>query len=189
MQAMTHVPPLCMTDCMQAMTHARHPGVQAVQEEGDKGEEDTAGGVILAHSMGLGKSLQTIAFLHTFHAYWPGKRSLLLVPSNVLHNWVEEFQRWLPRDRDEDCNELTPSKVCCHCSTAAARLSRLARPPLLDRHCSTAAARLPLLGCHCSTTLTVLVGVLSGLQRGDRGLHSRKGIQKMYTGENIFLSM
>lgn len=106
-----------MTDCMQAMTHAWRPLVQAVQEEGDKDEEDTAGGVILAHSMGLGKSLQTIAFLHTFHAYWPGKRSLLLVPSNVLHNWVEEFQRWLPRDRHEDCNELTPSKVCCHCWT------------------------------------------------------------------------
>ena len=79
---------------------------QAVQDE-----EDTAGGVILAHSMGLGKSLQTIAFLHTFHAYWPGKRSLLLVPSNVLHNWVDEFQRWLPKGRSEDDNELTPNKV------------------------------------------------------------------------------
>lgn len=93
--------------------------VQAPPVEKDKDEEDTPGGVILAHSMGLGKSLQTIAFLHTFHAYWPGKRSLLLVPSNVLHNWVDEFQRWLPRCRDEGENELTPSKVCKLCSTTA----------------------------------------------------------------------
>lgn len=93
--------------------------VQALPDEEDKDEEDTAGGVILAHSMGLGKSLQTVAFLHTFHAYWPGKRSLLLVPSNVLHNWVDEFQRWLPRGRDEGENELTPSKVCKYCSSTA----------------------------------------------------------------------
>ena len=91
--------------------------MQAYQGEEGNDEEDMPGGVILAHSMGLGKSLQTIAFLHTFHAYWPGNRSLLLVPSNVLHNWVDEFHRWLPRGRDEAENELTPSKVCTHCST------------------------------------------------------------------------
>lgn len=83
---------------------------QATQEDDD--EEDIAGGVILAHSMGLGKSLQTIAFLHTFHSHWPDKRSLLLVPSNVTHNWVDEFVRWLPKDRPEGANELTPNKVC-----------------------------------------------------------------------------
>ena len=73
--------------------------------------QEDAGGCILAHSMGLGKSLQTIAFLHTFHAYYPDQRSLLLVPSNVLHNWVEEFQHWLPKGRQETDDELTPSKV------------------------------------------------------------------------------
>lgn len=85
------------------------PCAQATEEDDD--EEDVAGGVILAHSMGLGKSLQTIAFLHTFHSHWPGKRSLLLVPSNVMHNWVDEFHRWLPKGRPDGPNELTPSKV------------------------------------------------------------------------------
>ncbi|DBA87025.1 TPA: hypothetical protein ACH3X2_000400 [Trebouxia sp. C0005] len=74
-------------------------------------DDEDAGGCILAHSMGLGKSLQTIAFLHTFFAYYPDQRSLLLVPSNVVHNWVEEFHHWLPQGRPETDDELTPSKV------------------------------------------------------------------------------
>ncbi len=73
--------------------------------------QEDAGGCILAHSMGLGKSVQTLAFLHTFHRYYRDKRTLLLVPSNVLHNWVEESQRWLPQGREETDDELTPSKV------------------------------------------------------------------------------
>ena len=46
--------------------------------------------------MGLGKTLQTVAFLHTYHATYPTQRSLLVVPSNVLTNWEREFQQWLP---------------------------------------------------------------------------------------------
>ena len=61
--------------------------------------------------MGLGKSLQTIAFLHTFFAYYPDQRSLLLVPSNVVHNWDEEFHHWLPQGRPETDDALTPTKV------------------------------------------------------------------------------
>ena len=81
-----------------------------VQSE-DAESEDDSGGCILAHSMGLGKSLQTLAFLHTYHTYYPGNRSLLVVPANVLHNWVEEAHRWLPEGRTETECELTPSKV------------------------------------------------------------------------------
>ncbi len=58
--------------------------------------EDEGHGCILAHAMGLGKSIQTIALLHTFHGYFPDQLSLLLVPANVLVNWKEEFGKWLP---------------------------------------------------------------------------------------------
>ncbi|CAI5470907.1 unnamed protein product [Closterium sp. Yama58-4] len=66
----------------------------ALVQSGDPGF-----GCILAHSMGLGKTLQVISFVHTvlnqFHAH--GLRTVLIVaPVNVLHNWKEEFRRWMP---------------------------------------------------------------------------------------------
>ena len=61
--------------------------------------------------MGLGKSLQTIAFLHTYHAAFPTQRSLLVVPSNVLANWEREFSQWLPTSQSEHKSSLTFDKV------------------------------------------------------------------------------
>lgn len=63
---------------------------------------DEPGGVILAHVMGLGKTLTTIAFLHTYLSIPPaqeGKARLVLVvvPANVLHNFfgeVSELFAW-----------------------------------------------------------------------------------------------
>lgn len=96
--------------CSLVNTLIPTPTCHSMVDLQDPDDED-AGGCILAHSMGLGKSLQTIAFLHTFFAYYPDQRSLLLVPSNVVHNWVEEFHHWLPQGRPETDDELTPSKV------------------------------------------------------------------------------
>uniref|UniRef100_A0A5K3ETY3 DUF953 domain-containing protein n=3 Tax=Mesocestoides corti TaxID=53468 RepID=A0A5K3ETY3_MESCO len=55
-------------------------------------------GCILAHSMGLGKSIQVIAFLDLiFRCCRPAARTvLLIVPINTLQNWQAEFQLWLP---------------------------------------------------------------------------------------------
>ncbi|KAF8937607.1 hypothetical protein BGZ58_002424 [Dissophora ornata] len=65
------------------------------------------GGCILAHSMGLGKTFQAIAFIYVLlrelrdgNRDIPQKlqegRVLLLMPPIVLQNWHDEFQKWIP---------------------------------------------------------------------------------------------
>lgn len=54
-------------------------------------------GAILAHVMGLGKSLQIIAFLDCIYRFMRRKpRVLLVVPVNCLDHWRAEFNKWLP---------------------------------------------------------------------------------------------
>ncbi|VDM16237.1 unnamed protein product [Hydatigera taeniaeformis] len=61
-------------------------------------ERNSGFGCILAHSMGLGKSIQVIAFLDLIFRYCrpPPRTVLLIVPINTLQNWQTEFQTWLP---------------------------------------------------------------------------------------------
>ncbi|CAL0316620.1 unnamed protein product [Lupinus luteus] len=77
--------------------------IQSIRKvkSGDKGL-----GCILAHTMGLGKTFQVIAFLYTaMRSVDLGLRTALIVtPVNVLHNWRHEFNKWRP-------SELKPLKV------------------------------------------------------------------------------
>ncbi|XP_042036260.1 protein CHROMATIN REMODELING 20-like [Salvia splendens] len=68
---------------------------------GDKGL-----GCILAHTMGLGKTIQVIAFLYTaMRSVDLGLRTALIVtPVSVLHNWRHEFMKWRP-------SELKPLRI------------------------------------------------------------------------------
>ena len=78
------------------MCFLQHQGSDdEADSEDDETEEKEEGGCILAHSMGLGKTLQTIAFLHTYHHHFPEHRSLLVLPKNVMYNWQTEFEMWL----------------------------------------------------------------------------------------------
>uniref|UniRef100_A0A183CEG4 Helicase ATP-binding domain-containing protein n=1 Tax=Globodera pallida TaxID=36090 RepID=A0A183CEG4_GLOPA len=54
-------------------------------------------GCILAHSMGLGKSIQAITFVEIFIRITGQRRVLIICPVNVLQNWHNEFNRWLPK--------------------------------------------------------------------------------------------
>ncbi|KAE9611986.1 putative DNA helicase chromatin remodeling SNF2 family [Lupinus albus] len=71
--------------------------IQSIRKvkSGDKGL-----GCILAHTMGLGKTFQVIAFLYTaMRSVDLGLRTALIVtPVNVLHNWRHEFNKWRPSE-------------------------------------------------------------------------------------------
>ena len=61
-------------------------------KEGHKGS-----GCILAHSMGLGKTLTTITLVHTLLAneeLTKVNRVLIIVPVIVLENWKNEIEQW-----------------------------------------------------------------------------------------------
>lgn len=57
-------------------------------------------GCILAHSMGLGKTLQLVCFCDIFLRHTSSKSILIIMPINVLQNWVNEY------------NQVCESQVC-----------------------------------------------------------------------------
>ncbi|KAK2968272.1 hypothetical protein RJ640_016204 [Escallonia rubra] len=77
--------------------------IQSIRKvrSGDKGL-----GCILAHTMGLGKTLQVITFLYAAmrRVDLGLKCALIVTPVNVLHNWRHEFDKWKP-------TELKPLRV------------------------------------------------------------------------------
>uniref|UniRef100_A0AC34GQQ3 Helicase ARIP4 n=1 Tax=Panagrolaimus sp. ES5 TaxID=591445 RepID=A0AC34GQQ3_9BILA len=71
-------------------------------------------GAILAHCMGLGKTLQVIAFLHTVLTHPQLRKSirrvLILCPAGVVLNWAAEFKKWLS-ELDKSLNTLKVYEV------------------------------------------------------------------------------
>ncbi|MBM7871729.1 SNF2 family DNA or RNA helicase [Clostridium pascui] len=49
-------------------------------------------GGILGDEMGLGKTLQTIAFILSNK----GKKSLIIAPTSLVYNWINEFEKFAP---------------------------------------------------------------------------------------------
>ena len=67
-------------------------------QKGHKGS-----GCMLAHCMGLGKTLQVITLVHTLLVHRKltlVDRVLIIVPVNVLNNWKAEFAQWT-----EECSQ------------------------------------------------------------------------------------
>ena len=52
---------------------------------------------ILADDMGLGKTIQTIAYFCLLSEQKNTKgKHLIVVPKNVLNNWLKEINKWSP---------------------------------------------------------------------------------------------
>lgn len=77
---------------------------------------------------GLGKTLQTIALLGYLKHYRniPGPH-MVLVPKSTLHNWMNEFKRWVPSlravcligDKDARVSALRFKDACIVCQKLA----------------------------------------------------------------------
>ncbi|XP_033102737.1 helicase ARIP4-like [Anneissia japonica] len=77
-------------------------------------------GCILAHSMGLGKTLQCISFISVFLEHTTAKSVLCIVPINTLQNWVSEFDMWLPRNSsDPGSSQTTGDGVNDGCNSSS----------------------------------------------------------------------
>ena len=72
-------------------------------ESASRLKKEPGSGCILAHSMGLGKTLQTITFIFTVltnKATKPHlKTALVVCPVNTCKNWANEFDLWLFQKR------------------------------------------------------------------------------------------
>ncbi|KAK1882222.1 Transcriptional regulator ATRX [Dissostichus eleginoides] len=79
-----------------------------------KANSSPGSGCILAHCMGLGKSLQTVAFLHTvlLSENLRFRTALVVCPLNTILNWVNEFSKWQKNLRQDKLKvtELTSVK-------------------------------------------------------------------------------
>ena len=59
-------------------------------------------GAILAHSMGLGKTLQALSLVHTMLRGGPRntpilKKALIVCPASLCKNWLAEWGKWFPK--------------------------------------------------------------------------------------------
>lgn len=66
-------------------------------------------GCVLAHAMGLGKTLQVISFVDVFLRYTGHLHVLIIVPVNTIQTWKSEFNQWLP-DTPNGFEATSPDK-------------------------------------------------------------------------------
>ncbi|XP_069027436.1 transcriptional regulator ATRX [Embiotoca jacksoni] len=72
-------------------------------------EKSVGSGCILAHCMGLGKTLQVVTFLHTLLLCdkVDFTTALVVCPLNTVLNWLTEFEKWQVGMKDEESLEVT----------------------------------------------------------------------------------
>ena len=70
------------------------------------------GGAILAHCMGLGKTLQTISLTQTVlqNPEVDVERVMVICPVNTVKNWQDEYDKWLTGDLEVEVYEMSKEK-------------------------------------------------------------------------------
>ena len=97
-------------------------------------------GCILAHSMGLGKTLQVICFIDAFLQFTKATKVLCIVPMNTIQNWYSEFNMWLPASASDGQAEEKSAE------DAQEKQGRTFQVLLLSESVKTTVARSTLIG-------------------------------------------
>ncbi|XP_069603342.1 transcriptional regulator ATRX [Ranitomeya imitator] len=73
-----------------------------------KAKKEKGSGCILAHCMGLGKTLQVVSFLHTvlLNDQLDFSTALVVCPLNTVLNWTNEFEKWQDGLNDDEALEV-----------------------------------------------------------------------------------
>ncbi|GAA6235942.1 transcriptional regulator ATRX-like isoform X1 [Lates japonicus] len=93
-----------------------------------KANSSPGSGCILAHCMGLGKTLQVVTFLHTvlLSKNLKFRTALVVCPLNTILNWVHEFKKWQD-NMEEDKIKVTELATVKHPSERFRALQRWQR--------------------------------------------------------------
>ncbi|KAI8503989.1 Swi SNF matrix associated, actin dependent regulator of chromatin [Branchiostoma belcheri] len=78
---------------LQCLPSALRDKLMPFQREGVKFALRKNGRCLIGDEMGLGKTLQAIAVAYHYRQEWP---VLVVVPSSLRYQWVEELERWVP---------------------------------------------------------------------------------------------
>ncbi|XP_078695209.1 DNA annealing helicase and endonuclease ZRANB3-like [Branchiostoma floridae x Branchiostoma belcheri] len=78
---------------LQCLPSALRDKLMPFQREGVKFALKKNGRCLIGDEMGLGKTLQAIAVAYHYRQEWP---VLVVVPSSLRYQWVEELERWVP---------------------------------------------------------------------------------------------